>query len=63
MQLYSPNSDPHPTIVPAVDKKGISQEPIAESLSKRPILVLGDVGVGKSMFFRYFINIDAQRVI
>jgi len=55
-------SKEHPAIVPAVDKKGISQELIAESFSRRPILVLGDVGVGKTIFFRHFITIDAKEL-
>jgi uncharacterized protein Smg (DUF494 family) len=52
----------HPTLVPAINKKGITSELLAESFSRRPILILGDVGVGKSMFFRHFINIDAKEI-
>ncbi|NIM97294.1 MAG: hypothetical protein GTO24_04185 [candidate division Zixibacteria bacterium] len=51
-----------PTLRPATTKKGISEELIAESFAKRPILILGDVGVGKTMFFRHFIKIDAKEV-
>lgn len=54
------NADvPGPTVVPATTKKGISPELYAESLSRRPILLLGDVGVGKTSFIRHLIKIDA----
>lgn len=56
------NKQGGPTLIPATTKKGISHELIAESFSKRPILILGDVGVGKTMFFRHFIHIDAKDV-
>jgi hypothetical protein len=59
--LFS-ETEKHPTIVPATNKKGLSSELLAESFSRRPILILGDVGVGKSMFFRHFINVDAKDV-
>ena len=54
--------DHHPTVVPATNKKGISSELVAESFSRRPILILGDVGVGKTMFFRHFINVEAKEI-
>ena len=49
---------PRPDIQPAVSKKGISPELMAESLSLRPILLLGDVGVGKTMFIRHLVATD-----
>lgn len=51
-----------PTVVPArtkKDKKGVSEELLAESLSRRPIILVGDVGAGKTAFIRYLINISA----
>jgi hypothetical protein len=51
-----------PTPVPAVNKEGISPELFAESLSRRPILLIGDVGVGKTTFIRHLIKIDAVQV-
>jgi len=51
-----------PTLRPASTKKGISKELVAESFARRPILLIGDVGVGKTMFFRHFIKIDAKEV-
>ncbi len=38
------------------------REIIAESISKRPILLIGDVGVGKTMFIKNFIFIAAGEV-
>jgi hypothetical protein len=35
----------------------------AASLGKRPLILLGDVGVGKSIFIRHFIKIDAKDVM
>jgi len=56
------NHEEHPTIVPAISKRGLNPELLAESISKRPILILGDVGVGKTIFFRHFIHVDAHDV-
>lgn len=53
---------PGPTPVPAVNKEGISPELFAESLSRRPILLIGDVGVGKTTFIRHLIKVDAVQV-
>ena len=54
---------PGPTTVPAVTKEGISPDLIAESFTRRPILLIGDVGVGKSMFLRHFIKVDAAHLL
>lgn len=43
-----------PVLEPMYTKKGISKSFSINDISKRPILLLGDVGVGKSMFIRYF---------
>jgi hypothetical protein len=51
-----------PLINDAVTKKGVSKEIFAESLSKRPILLIGDVGTGKSMFIKYLRNNAAKEV-
>jgi GTPase SAR1 family protein len=49
---------------PAVGKKGVSPEVLsaigAAAISRRPILLVGDVGVGKSIFIRRLIKIDAR---
>ncbi|MEH2425950.1 MAG: AAA family ATPase [Nostoc sp.] len=51
---------PGPTTVPSVDRKGeISPELLAKSFSRRPILLIGDVGVGKTTFIRHLIKVGA----
>jgi hypothetical protein len=35
----------------------------AASLGSRPLILLGDVGVGKSIFIRHFVQIDAKEVM
>lgn len=49
---------------PARTTEGVSAELTADvlsaGLSRRPLILLGDVGVGKSMFIRHFMRIDAK---
>jgi GTPase SAR1 family protein len=72
--LFDSNS-PGPTIVPAVikqvNKQGkksqkeeqiISPELLAESLSRRPILLIGDVGAGKTTFILNLTKVDAADI-
>ncbi|WUH98829.1 hypothetical protein OHR68_35845 [Spirillospora sp. NBC_00431] len=51
---------------PATTKKGINPNlagnVLAAGLSKRPIILLGDVGVGKTMFIRRLLHVDAKDV-
>ncbi|MGB2805559.1 MAG: hypothetical protein WBD64_11770 [Candidatus Zixiibacteriota bacterium] len=54
---------PGPTLVPATTKRGIKKEMFAETLSGRPIILLGDVGVGKSMFIRNLIKVAGVEVM
>jgi hypothetical protein len=64
-QRYSalfPEKEPAPSITPAVNKKGLSEDLVSETYSKRPVLILGDIGVGKTMFFRNFIKIQAADI-
>jgi hypothetical protein len=42
---------------------GINAQMLAESLSGRPTILLGDRGVGKSMFIRNFIKVAAADVV
>ncbi|MBK9459914.1 MAG: hypothetical protein IPN94_10900 [Sphingobacteriales bacterium] len=49
-----------------LNRKGMSQELrdiFSNSLSRRPILLVGDVGAGKSSFIRNLIKVDAESVI
>jgi hypothetical protein len=52
------------SVSPATNKKGTSSEltadVLAASLSKRPILLVGDVGVGKTTFIRNLIKVGAK---
>jgi GTPase SAR1 family protein len=51
-----------PSAVPATTKEGISPELVGISVARRPILLIGDVGVGKTTFIRHLVNIDAPEV-
>ena len=51
-----------PTLVPAATKKGLSPDLVADSLSRRPILLIGDVGVGKTTFIKHLVKVDATDV-
>ena len=48
-----------PTTVQATDKHGISPDLLADSLSRRPILLIGDVGVGKTAFWRNLMLVES----
>ena len=55
-----------PSLSPATEKGGnptITTEMLAQSATKRPVLLIGDVGVGKTMFVRHFISIDAAELL
>jgi len=54
---------PGPVTVPAVTKKGVKPTLIAESTGRRPVLLIGDVGVGKTTFIRHLIKVDATDVL
>lgn len=56
------SSQPGPTTVPATTKAGVSPDLLAASLARRPILLLGDVGVGKTTFIRHLIKVEAAAV-
>jgi hypothetical protein len=51
---------------PATDKRGITptltQDMLAAAASRRPIILLGDVGVGKTTFIQRLVNIEAEEV-
>jgi hypothetical protein len=54
-------------VVPARATSGLSRDlttdVVAGSLARRPLILLGDVGVGKSIFIRHFVRIDAKEVM
>jgi hypothetical protein len=51
---------------PARDKRGVAKELssdiFAASLSRRPVILLGDVGVGKTIFIRNLISVEARDI-
>ncbi|MGY3215291.1 hypothetical protein [Mucilaginibacter sp. HD30] len=62
--LFEEN-DRKATLEQVATKKGLSPELVelfANSLSKRPILLIGDVGVGKSTFIDNLLLVEAPRV-
>lgn len=59
--LFDSNT-PAPVLSQAVDRQGVSSELFAESLSRRPILLIGSVGVGKTTFLRNLMKVDAPLV-
>jgi GTPase SAR1 family protein len=48
-----------PVVLPAVSKTGVSPELMRVTFARRPILLLGDVGVGKTTFIRNLIKVEA----
>ncbi|WP_137009357.1 type I restriction enzyme HsdR N-terminal domain-containing protein [Aquitalea aquatilis] len=58
--LFHP-SEEAPVVVPVKSKdKSASSEILAESLSRRPIILLGDVGVGKTSFIKNLMLVEAE---
>lgn len=55
------------SIQPATTKKGVSpdltQNLFQAGISRRPIILVGDVGVGKSMFIKHLIKVDAKDIL
>ena len=54
------------SLSPATEKGGksvITAEMLAQSATRRPVLLIGDVGVGKTMFVRHFINVEAADIL
>lgn len=59
------SNDKQPVLQQVSNKKGISSELVdlfANSLNKRPILLIGDVGVGKSTFIDNLLLVEAPSV-
>ena len=51
---------PGPTVSPAAGWGETNPDLLAQSFSRRPILLIGDVGVGKTTFIRHLINNDPE---
>lgn len=54
---------PAPTVLSATTKDGITPELFAESISRRPIILLGDTGVGKTTFIRNLMLVEAAPIL
>jgi hypothetical protein len=50
-------------LAPVATKDGVNPELLAKSLSGRPVLLVGDVGVGKTTFIRQLVRIEARDVL
>jgi hypothetical protein len=51
---------PGPSVAPAAEWGETNPELLAQSFSRRPILLIGDVGVGKTTFIRHLIADDPE---
>ncbi len=62
--LLHEDAGPPGNVQPVSTKKGINpalqEEIIASSMSRRPIVLLGDVGVGKTMFIKNLVHVEAK---
>jgi len=56
------SNNPGPVLVQAAGRQGVSPELLAESISRRPILIIGSVGVGKTTFIRNLMKVEASSV-
>lgn len=60
--LFDTNEQ-QPILVPATSKKGVNPDLLSESVARRPILLLGDVGVGKTIFMNHLFKIEAASIL
>jgi hypothetical protein len=51
-----------PTTVPITNRRGPAEDILEGAISSRPILIIGDVGVGKTSFIRNLIMVEAADV-
>lgn len=61
-QLYQ-NAVSGPQMFPATTRKGLHPNMLGDSATSRPILLIGDVGVGKTTFIRNLINVAARDIL
>jgi hypothetical protein len=54
------SQNPGPALTSVTDKRGISPDLLAEGLARRPILLIGDVGVGKTTFIRNLLYTESE---
>ena len=53
-------ADPGPVTDPVIEAKGKAKDLLGEGIGRRPILLLGDVGAGKTSFIRNLIKVEAR---
>ena len=60
------NEEGGPDVTPVEGRRGLSpaltQDMIAAAASRRPIVLLGDVGVGKTTFIQRLVHVDAEDI-
>lgn len=52
-----------PSLLPAVEKRGPNPQLFEFGASRRPILLIGDIGVGKTLFIRNVMTVERQDVL
>jgi len=50
------------SLMPVTTKKGLSPDFLAKSMSRRPILLIGDIGVGKTIFIKHLYQVREPEV-
>ena len=60
---FSLSSVPGPQMSPATTRTGLNANIFADSAARRPILLIGDVGVGKTTFIRNWIRVVARDLV
>jgi GTPase SAR1 family protein len=61
--LLFPQDEPSPLVSPVVSEKThqINAEIMGEAISQRPIVLIGDVGVGKTSFIEHLMYVSADK--
>ena len=52
-----------PVMSPATTKSGVDPEFVVDSMARRPILLVGDIGAGKTTFIRHLIKVSAKEIL
>lgn len=45
------------------DSEALTADILSAAMSRRPLILIGDVGVGKSMFLRHLVNVEAADIL
>ncbi len=52
-----------PVMSPATTKTGVDPELVVDSMARRPILLVGDIGAGKTTFIQHLIRVSAKEIL